>query len=152
MTTNRAHHPHGGKPDIRISKQYWALLQYSRWIRNGSTIIANDDPNTLIATSPTAADGGSSLIIVTTNFDDRPKIFLYDLGPVAAPSAGVGVDVYRTSGSEDCGHVGKFHVSHERGGLLLPFELVPLSITTFIVHLQQPALVHSALGEEWAVV
>ncbi len=145
-------HPKEGPPDIRISKQYWALLQYSRWIRNGSTIIASEDPDTVIATSLPSCNSSRGLVIVTTNFDDRQKAILYDLGAAGAECQGASVDVHRTSACEDCKHLGRFQLPHQQGALLLPFELQPLSITTLVVQLQQPSAIQSGLGGEWAMV
>ncbi|KAK9863031.1 hypothetical protein WJX84_002813 [Apatococcus fuscideae] len=146
------HASSGSSPDIRISKQYWGLLQYSRWVRCGSTILACDNPDTLIATSPPTADGSLSLIIVSTNFDGQEKLFTYDLGHAAMASGGVTLDVHRTSPCEDCAHVGTFHLPKQQGRLLLPVQLQALSITTIVVQIQQPSSVQSALGGEWAVV
>ncbi|KAK9848667.1 hypothetical protein WJX84_003282, partial [Apatococcus fuscideae] len=126
-------HPKGGQPDIRLSKQYWALLQYSRWIRNGSTIIACDHPDTVIATSPHPTDGTDHVVIVSTNFDDSRKQVTYDLGSAAMGSGGLGLDIHRTSSTENCRNVGKFHLPAQPGPLVIPFELQALSISTLVI-------------------
>lgn len=145
-------HPKGGQPDIRISKQYWALLQYSRWIRNGCTILACDNPDSLIATSWDGPSNSQRLVIVSTNFEDRTKSFAYDLGSAAQGSHGMVLDVHRTSPAEDCKHVGTFHLPHQPGPLVIPFELQPLSITTLVIEAFQPSAPQCELEGDWAMV
>ncbi|MBT2442680.1 RICIN domain-containing protein [Streptomyces sp. ISL-36] len=48
---------------IRKNKKYWAMAQYSRFVRPGARVINTDDPHTLAALRP----GGQGAVVVHTN-------------------------------------------------------------------------------------
>ncbi|MEX0171210.1 RICIN domain-containing protein [Streptomyces sp. LMG1-1-1.1] len=48
---------------LRKNKKYWAMGNYSRFVRPGSRVLNTDDPQTLAAIRP----GGNGLVVVHTN-------------------------------------------------------------------------------------
>jgi O-glycosyl hydrolase len=48
---------------LRKNKKYWAMAQYSRFVRPGARVIATDDPDTLAALRP----NGQGVVVVHTN-------------------------------------------------------------------------------------
>ncbi len=83
--------------DCRLvcTKRYYAMANYSRFIRPGYQIIGSGDPNTLAAYEPSSG----TLVLVTTNDTEEDTYLAYDLSNFT----GVGgtVQAYRTSDAED---------------------------------------------------
>ena len=77
-----------------VTKQFYTMMQYSKYLKAGYTMIEIDDSNMCAAISPQ----GDELVIVAQNFgDDRNDTI--DLG--AFPGAEE-AELYRTSDSESC--------------------------------------------------
>ena len=79
-------------------------------------------------------------------------MFAYDLGAAAVGAPAVTLDVHRTSPAEDCNHVGTFHLPQQPGPIVIPFELQPLSVTTFVVKAFLPSAPQCELEGDWAIV
>ena len=101
----------GGAP--RLEKQFYALAQYTRFIRPGFQIIsAGEAKNTLAAYSPAL----KRLVLVSTNWD---KVTANDLDLSAFGGLPSSVAVYRTTADEDTQsaageHFAFIEISHHR--------------------------------------
>ncbi|WP_237773578.1 RICIN domain-containing protein [Streptomyces luteocolor] len=60
---------------LRKNKKYWAMAQYSRFVRPGARVIGTDDPDTLAAVRP----GGKGLVLVHTNRSGSERDLTLDL-------------------------------------------------------------------------
>ncbi|MBV9453349.1 MAG: hypothetical protein JOZ19_04405 [Rubrobacter sp.] len=78
------------------TKRYYAMANYSRFIRPGYQIIGSDDPNALVAYDPSSG----TLVIVTTNDTEEDTYFTYDLSNFGGVESST-VKAYRTSDTED---------------------------------------------------
>ena len=77
------------------TKRYYAMANYSRFIRPGYQIVESGDPNTLTAYDPSSG----TLVIVTTNDTEKDTYFTYDLSNFTGLDGAV--QAYRTSKAED---------------------------------------------------
>jgi O-glycosyl hydrolase len=99
------------------TKRYYAMANYSRFIRPGYQIIGSGDPNTLAAYDLSSG----TLVLVTTNDTEEDTYFTYDLSNFS----GVGsssVQAYRTSDTEDLVPVGS----------PLPEDITPVGFKTTV--------------------
>ncbi|MET9736399.1 RICIN domain-containing protein [Streptomyces sp. NPDC006458] len=69
---------------LRKNKKYWAMAQYSRFVRPGSRVIATDDGNTLAALRP---NGG--VVVVHTNPTGAARDVTLDLDGFATTAGAV---------------------------------------------------------------
>jgi len=115
--------PNGGAPQLK--KQFYAIAQYSRFIRPGFQIIsAGGAYNTLAAYSHSA----KRLVLVTTNWDTVSKNDL-DLG--AFENIPVSIAVYRTTADESVNlNEGSIKLSSKKH---IVDELPVRSITTYVI-------------------
>ena len=60
---------------LRKNKKYWAMAQYSRFVRPGDRVINTDDPHTLAALRP----GGAGTVVVHTNPTGEEQELTLDL-------------------------------------------------------------------------
>ncbi|MFI0990707.1 RICIN domain-containing protein [Streptomyces exfoliatus] len=60
---------------LRKNKKYWAMAQYSRFVRPGARVVTTDDPDTLAAVRP----GGQGLVLVHTNRGGTARELTLDL-------------------------------------------------------------------------
>ena len=121
--------PDGGQPQLK--KQYYALAQYTRFIRPGFLIIsAGDADNTLAAYSPAL----KRLVLVSTNLE---IIKLNDLDLGAFGNLPTSVIVYRTTANEQInlrkGTIRLSTTSH------IVDPLPARSVTTYVVDGVKPA-------------
>ncbi|KAK9807659.1 hypothetical protein WJX72_005628 [[Myrmecia] bisecta] len=123
---------------VTIGKQFYALAQYSKFIRSGDTILATDDPNGTVAAlrgrAPDGADdaAGVTITLVKTTFVGQSVTCDVDLSGFASSGASGGtVNVFRTSQAENFQQVERFTLT----GLEFCTTLMPLSITTFVIKL-----------------
>ncbi|MEU3902885.1 glycoside hydrolase [Streptomyces goshikiensis] len=63
------------KEPLRKNKKYWAMAQYSRFIRPGARVIGTDDDHTLAAVRP----GGQGVVVVHTNSTGSARTLALDL-------------------------------------------------------------------------
>ena len=104
-----------------IGKQFYTLMQYSKYLKAGYTMIDIGNSNMVAAVSP----NGDELVIVANNSGAAQQQYL-DLS--AFPGA-VKAEMYRTTDSESCELVNTLTVS----GNVLPVELAQGSVTTFVI-------------------
>jgi O-glycosyl hydrolase len=78
------------------TKRYYAMANYSRFIRPGYQIIGSDDSNALAAYDPPSG----TLVIVTTNDTEEDTYFTYDLSNFSGVGSST-LQAYRTSDTED---------------------------------------------------
>ncbi|MFI9152277.1 RICIN domain-containing protein [Streptomyces sp. NPDC053367] len=106
---------------LRRNKKYWAMAQYSRFVRPGARVIATDDPDTLAALRP---DGG--VVVVHTNPTGTARDVTLDLDGFATTTGAV--QRYTTDATRNV----------ERGGDLqagptLRASVGAGSVTTFVM-------------------
>lgn len=75
----------------RLLRQFYAIAQYTRFIRPGFTVLASEGDDTLAALSP----DGRKLVLVATNEQDQNAIADFDL--TQFHTSGAAVAVYRTT-------------------------------------------------------
>lgn len=115
--------PDGGTPHLK--KQYYALAQYTRFIRPGFQILSSDGAyNTLAAYSPAS----KRLVLVTTNW---AAVTANDLDLTAFAKLPSSAATYRTTADETVNlQEGTIAVS-SKGHIVDP--LPPRSVTTYVV-------------------
>ncbi|MBV8926288.1 MAG: RICIN domain-containing protein [Bradyrhizobium sp.] len=115
--------PNGGAPQLR--KQYYALAQYSRFIRPGFQIVsAGGAYNTLAAYSPAL----KRLVLVTTNRDAPGED---DLDLTAFAGLPAAVTAYRTTSEASINlREETIALSHDRH---IVYSLPARSITTYVI-------------------
>ena len=60
--------------NVLISKQYYGMLQYSRYIKNGWTILGTNHSDTTLAAISPAHANTQAVVVVITNFDGAGDI------------------------------------------------------------------------------
>lgn len=139
-----------GGGGLRTGKQFWALAQFSKSIRNGATILSSPRAaDTVVALQPRrrgAAGGGrggeeekTDLVIVMTNVEREEAAAALDVSSFlsGSPSSSGGaatVRAWRTSSSEDRADAGEIALSESWGGRF-DVRLAPESLTTLVVSL-----------------
>ncbi|MFD9379153.1 glycoside hydrolase [Streptomyces sp. NPDC059999] len=109
---------------LRKNKKYWAMAQYSRFIRPGARVIATDDTDTLAAIRP----GGQGAVVVHTNATGSPRTITLDLSGFRSVSAAP-VQRYTTDASRNVHREPDVSPSGRR----LTVTLDPGSVTTLVV-------------------
>jgi O-glycosyl hydrolase len=112
-----------GNGQLTFPKRYYAMGNYSKFIRPGYKMIQNTDPNTF-----TAYDAGSGrLVIVATNPSSSQTQTTYDLSNFAGTAASAAG--YRTSATEDLTSISATPIASSQLTVTLPAQ----SITTYVV-------------------
>ncbi|MFE9478902.1 glycoside hydrolase [Streptomyces spororaveus] len=109
---------------LRKNKKYWAMAQYSRFIRPGSRVIGTDDDHTLAAVRP----GGQGAVVVHTNPMDSARTIALDLTGFRDVSAAP-VQRYTTDATHSVHREADVAVTGKR----LTVTLAPHSVTTLVV-------------------
>ncbi len=107
-----------------VTKQLYTLMQYSKYLKAGYTMIDIGDSNMCAALSP----DGTELVIVAQNFSGERRTTV-DLS--AFQELGE-AELYRTSDTENCKYVGKQNVE----GGILDVSLPENSVSTFVISLK----------------
>ena len=110
-------------PAINVTKKYWAMANYSRFIRPGDRFVPLDDTDTVIALKP----DGRSFVVVHTN----PGLYARRLTlglPDGAPASDYTVSAVVTDEGRKAETV-YTHRPLDGEGVVAP----PMSITTFVV-------------------
>ncbi|KAL3153750.1 hypothetical protein ABBQ32_013341 [Trebouxia sp. C0010 RCD-2024] len=112
---------------IQFSKQYYAMMQYSKFIKNGWTILTTDADDWTLAAMRKHDDNDSSIdmAVVSTNTGLYNATTNWGFGALALP---VDVEVYRTSATEDFARLESVQLSTSG---VLQYDLPPNTITTF---------------------
>ncbi|AYV32724.1 Glucuronoxylanase XynC precursor (plasmid) [Streptomyces sp. ADI95-16] len=115
---------HAAKEPLRKNKKYWAMAQYSRFIRPGSRVIGTDDDHTLAAVRP----GGQGAVVVHTNPTGSARTIALDLTGFRDVSAAP-VRRYTTDATRDVHREADVFTAGKR----LAVTLAPHSVTTLVV-------------------
>lgn len=107
------------------TKKYHVMAQFSRFLRPGSVILEEENPETVVAFDAARA----RLVIVMRNAEKTEETAEVNLKEF--PKAGHLAEVYRTSATENCSRLPDIRVENGRLGVTLP----PESVTTLIVRL-----------------
>ncbi len=116
------HADFGGSEQYWLTCQYYALAQYSSFIRPGYTIIGTDDLGTLAAYD----DVSGTLVLVCDNNTGQDRQVRYDL---SAFSRLAGAAVYRTSTGENRARVEDAPIADGALAATIPAQ----SIVTFVI-------------------
>ena len=112
-----------------INEKYYVMGQYSRFIRPGAVLIANDDPNTLTAADPHT----KSLVLVVTNNGDTVRQVTFDLSRfvrLGTQAAGT-----RTSSTQTWANLPAARLTEKSLNVTLP----PKSVTSYVVSGEVPS-------------
>ncbi|MEV6849298.1 glycoside hydrolase, partial [Actinoplanes sp. NPDC051411] len=109
---------------ITKPKRYYAMGNYSEFVRPGYRMIEDSDPNTFTAYD----EESGSLVLVTTNPDRADRSVTYDLSGVTGMDSGVATP-HLTDVSHDLTAGSPVTVSGGRLSATLP----PRSVTTYVV-------------------
>ncbi len=112
----------------RVNQKYYVMANYSRFIRPGSQIIADDDAHSLAAVDPQRRH----VIVVATNPLQQPQQVNYDLTGIS--SVGRTARVWQTCTGEQLKSLKGVPVINGKFAATLP----PMSVTTFVVDAQMP--------------
>ncbi|MFE3670223.1 glycoside hydrolase [Streptomyces goshikiensis] len=109
---------------LRRNKKYWAMAQYSRFVRPGSRVITTDDPDTLAAVRP----GGHGAVVVHTNSTGAYRTIDLDLSAFQSLSHAP-VQRYTTDPAHNLQRGADVPVAGRR----LTITVAPWSVTTLVV-------------------
>ena len=130
---------HTGR-SVTLGKQFYCLMQYSRFIRGGAIILASSQPKSVLIaqTSSTKQEQRNErqYLIVATNALIDYDVVHFDLSGCGGGAAEALLEVFRTSVKEDCQKVVSVTVPTP---LRFGCPLRPLSITTFVITFQAAA-------------
>ncbi|WP_404961647.1 glycoside hydrolase [Streptomyces sp. 147326] len=115
---------HAGTEPLRKNKKYWAMAQYSRFIRPGSRVIGTDDDHTLAAVRP----GGQGAVVVHTNPTGSARTITLDLTGFRSVSPAP-VQRYTTDATRNVHREADVSTTGKR----LTVTLAPHSVTTLVV-------------------
>lgn len=113
----------GRDQTYRLTRKFHVMMQFSRFIRPGSRIVAADDAHSLAAIDPSKRQ----LIIVAVNDQSESRQVTYALGNIVTTAKEV--SVWRTSSRENVEAQAALTVSEGKFSVLLPAR----SVTTFVV-------------------
>ena len=110
---------------LRKNKKYWAMANYSRFIRPGARVIDTDSEGTLAALRP---NGGA--VVVHTNSTNAPQTVTIDLGGFQSVDAAVPVQRYTTDATKDLQRDGDLSTTAAK---TLTTTVSAGSVTTFVI-------------------
>ncbi len=109
--------------NITYPSRYYAMGNYSKFVREGYQVIGNNDANTLTAYNAST----KTLAIVSTNSATSSTTVSYDLSNFS--SAGTTATPYQTSASENLAQLSGITIANNTFSSTLPAQ----SITTFVI-------------------
>ncbi len=121
------HADFGGSEEYWLTRQYYAMAQYSSFIRPGYTIIGVEDMNTLAAYD----DRSGTLALVCDNNTGQPRQVSYDLSAFGGLTGAA--SVYRTSSTENRARVADAPIANG----VLTATIPPQSIVTLVAVTQR---------------
>jgi len=130
--------PNGGAPHLK--KQYYALAQYTRFIRPGFQIISSGGAYHTLASYSSAS---RRLVLVTTNWD---AVTANDLDLTAFAKLPSSVAVYRTTDNETV-NLRKETIAVSAKGHIVD-SLPPRSVTTYVIDGISPSTIPAVAGIE----
>lgn len=117
-----------------VTKQFYTMMQYSKYLKAGYTLVEIDDSNMVAAISPERDE----LVVVAQNFGNARDTSV-DLGAFTNAKT---AEVYRTSDDESCELVATQDVS--KG--ILDIELPKDSVTTYVIKGNSNTALYQDLG------
>ncbi|MCR5321383.1 MAG: RICIN domain-containing protein [Lachnospiraceae bacterium] len=117
------HADFNGAETYEITKQYYGMANFSKFIRPGATIIGANNSDILAAFDK----NNHKLTLVVINSNKNTKDYSLDLSGFS--SLGGSAKVYRTSDSESLAQLGDASLS----GSSLNISAAPRSITTYVI-------------------
>lgn len=112
-----------GEEDYAITKQYYGMANFSKFIRPGSTIIGADNSNMLVAFNKNT----NKLTIVVINDTSSQTSYTIDLSKFA--TVGGSANAYRTSSTENLAQLNAINIQNKT----LQVNVAPNSITTYVI-------------------
>jgi O-glycosyl hydrolase len=109
--------------NISYPTRYYAMGNYSKFVREGDIVIGNSDAKSLTAYDPNT----HSLIIVTTNSTTSSETVSYNLSAFA--SVGTTATPHQTSATENLVQLSAMSIANKAFSASLPAQ----SITTFVI-------------------
>jgi len=125
--------PAAGSPATRATMRFYALGQYSEFIRPGFQILSASDPSTNGTLTVAAYNpNGSTIVLVTTNSGSSSRSVAYDLSQLADIGIPVGsvAHVYRTAAGSNLAQQPDLTIS---GGILTDNQ-PGQSVTTYVIN------------------
>ena len=113
----------GPNQTISYPTRYYAMGNYSKYVREGSVMIGNSDPNSLTTYDASA----KTLTIVTTNSSTSSETINYNLSNFG--SAGTAATPHQTTASENLAQLSDIAITNKAFSTTLPAQ----SITTFVI-------------------
>jgi O-glycosyl hydrolase len=110
--------------NLSYPPRYWAMAQYSRFIRPGSIFIDNNDANTLTAYDPAT----QKLVLVTVNPSSSSTTVTYNL--TRFNTVGSSAAAYRTSSSQSLATLANISIANKSFSSATPAQ----SITTYVIN------------------
>ncbi|MET9618376.1 RICIN domain-containing protein [Kitasatospora indigofera] len=111
---------------LRMNKKYWAMANYSRFIRPGAQVIGTDSTNTLAALRP----GGTGAVAVYTNSSGSDQTVTLDLGAFQNVNTAVPVERWTTDAGKNLQRDGDLTATAAK---TLTTTVGPGSVTTFVI-------------------
>lgn len=130
---------------VSATKRYFALAQFTRFIRPGDKIIpvsASYPSGVRIVVAATAASG---LVVVAVNPDQTSEPLSFDLGSIGV-GTNVAATVYRTDASSASDNDTELSAPASVLGGLLVDTLPPMSVSTYVVGAPAAGRVYAAPG------
>ncbi len=114
---------------VDIKKQYYVMMQFTRWIRPGFKVFPNESLRDFLVTA--VHPSGLTVVVVLTNTSSKNKDVSYDLTEVSPLLKGSALNVtpFRTSMTEN--HVELPSLTF--GTPLLVIRSIAKSITTLVI-------------------
>lgn len=104
------------------TKNYYVRMQFSRFIKQGYTVIGSNQANTLAAINP----ANNQVVLVVVNATHSDAAYKLDLNLLAGVSA---AQVYRTSNTENCASLGSMGFTNNQ----ISYTAPAMSVTTFVI-------------------
>ncbi|MEV4616684.1 RICIN domain-containing protein [Kitasatospora sp. NPDC049258] len=111
---------------LRLNKKYWAMANYSRFIRPGARVIGSDSTSTLAALRP----GGTGAVAVYTNSTGADQTVTLDLGGFQNVDTATPVQRYTTDAGKNLTRDGDLSATAAK---TLTATVGPGSVTTFVI-------------------
>jgi O-glycosyl hydrolase len=113
----------GPNETISYPSRYYAMGNYSKYVREGSVMLGNSDANSFTAYNA----GSQTLTIVTTNSSTSSETVNYNLGGFS--SVGAAATPHQTSATENLAQLSNVAIANKAFSTTLPAQ----SITTFVI-------------------
>ena len=113
-----------GNASYTVTKQYYGMANFSKFIRPGSIIIGTDNSNMLAALNK----NNNQLVIVAVNDSTSAKSYTFNLSKFFSHASTA--QVYRTSASENLAQLADITITGDQ----LSYTAEPQTISTIVIH------------------